>query len=274
MKPARKHPFFDSLPKERPVVIAHRGGALLRPENTMEAFAWAGKIGAHVLEMDVHLSADGIPVVIHDAEVDRTTDGKGAVSSFTLDELKSLDAGYRFLSEDGRRFPYRGAGITVPTLREVFSAFPTAHIVVDAQDNDIRRADAMIALVREYDRADRTLLSSFHQRSLRHFRNVAPEAPTNGSEEELKPLLTATWLFLSGLVSPAYEAVLVPTYHGRIPVTTRRFIRGARSRNLFVAAWTINDPDEMAALVDRGIDGIITDRPDLALSLDPNPIIR
>ena len=78
----------------------------------------------------------------------------------------------------------------------------------------------------------------------------------------------------AGLVSPAYEAVLVPTHDGRIPVTTRRFIRGAQGRNLFVAAWTINDPETMATLARRGIDGIITDRPDLGLSLDPDAIIR
>jgi len=156
VKPARKHSFFDSLPKERPVVIAHRGGAHLRPENTLDAFGGALKVGADVLEMDVHLSADGTPVVIHDATVDRTTEGAGLVSSFTIEELKALDAGYRFQSEDGRGFPYRGAGVTVPTLREVFTAFPSAHIVVDAKDNDIRLADSMIALVREFDRADRT----------------------------------------------------------------------------------------------------------------------
>ncbi len=267
MKPAQKHAFFASLPVDRPVVIAHRGGALLRPENSLEAFAGALEVGADALEMDVHLTADGVPVVIHDGVVDRTTDGAGPVSSFTLGRLKALDAGYRFQPGREPRFPYRGTGVAVPTLREVFSAFPKAHIIVDAKDNDSRLADAMIALVREFDRADRTLLSSFHHDILVHFRREAPEAPTHGSEKELKPLLLATWVFLSGLLSPAYEAVLVPTHDGRIPVTTRRFIRGAQGRNLFVAAWTINDPETMATLAGRGIDGIITDRPDLAVEM-------
>lgn len=233
----------------------------------MAAFAGALELGSDMIEMDVHLTADGVPVVIHDGAVDRTTDGAGPVSSFTSDQLKSLDAGYRFRSGSEARFPYRGTGVTVPTLREVFSAFPAAHIIVDAKDNDSRLADAMITLVREFDRADRTLLSSFHHDVLVHFRERAPEASTNGSERELKPLLVATWVFFSGLISPTYEAVLVPTHDGRIPVTTRRFIRGAQSRNLFVAAWTINDPDEMIALAARGINGIITDRPDLALTV-------
>jgi glycerophosphoryl diester phosphodiesterase len=233
----------------------------------LEAFAGALELGSGALEMDVHLTADGVPVVIHDATVDRTTNAVGPVGSFSLEEIKALDAGYRFTPEEGRSFPYRGTGVTVPTLREVFTAFPTAHIVVDAKDNDTRLADSMIALVREFDRTDRTLLSSFYHDILVHFRKEAPEAPTHGSEEELKPLLIASWVFLSGLVSPDYEAVLVPTHDGRIPVTTRRFIRGAHCRNLFVAAWTINDPETMARLADRGIDGIITDRPDLALSV-------
>ena len=240
---------------------------MLQPENTLDAFGRALEVGANVLEMDAHLTADGVPIVMHDDRVDRTTDASGPLGSFTLNEIQGCDAGYRFCPEPGAGFPCRGRGVKVPTLREVFTAFPSAHIIVDAKDNDRRLADAMVALVREFDRADRTLLASFHHDILVHFRKEMPGAATHSSGREVRPLLVATWTFTARLLSPSYEAVLVPTHDGLIPITTRRFIREAHRRNLFVAAWTINAPDEMATLVERGIDGIITDRPDLAVEL-------
>lgn len=266
-RPANDHVFFSQLPRDRPLVIAHRGGALLWPENTIVSFGGAVELGADVLEMDVFQTSDGVPVVLHDTTVDRTTDGTGHVNSFTLDELKRLDAGYRFSPVDSEAHPYRGEGLTIPTLREVFEAFPGEHMVVEVKENDAALADAVVALVREFNRADRTLLASFHHDMLVHFRSVAPEAATHGSERELIPFLVKSWLLLGGTSSPAYEAVFVPQRTGPIPVTTRRFIGAARRRNLFVAAWTINDPDDMRALVDRGINGLITDRPDLALEI-------
>ena len=270
---AADHVFFATLPSDRPLVIAHRGGAWLWPENTLVSFAGAVDLGADVLEMDVYPTADGVPVVFHDSTVDRTTDATGRVTGFTLAELKRLDAGYRFQAREDSRpaaageFPYRGTGVTVPTLREVFEAFPAAHMIIDAKQNDTRLADAMVALVREFDRADRTVLASFHHEILVHFRTVAPEVATHGSQQELVPLLVASWLFAGGAITPGFNAVLVPQKTGPIPVTTRRFIAAARRRNLHVAGWTINDPDDMRALVRRGIDGLITDRPDLALEV-------
>ncbi len=266
-RPANDHVFFSRLPQDRPLVIAHRGGALLWPENTIVAFRGAVELGADMLEMDIFQTADGVPVVLHDTTVDRTTDGTGHVNSFTLEELKRLDAGYRFSPVDSDAHPYRGEGLTIPTLREVFEAFPGEHMVVEVKENDAALADAVVALVREFNRADRTLLASFHHDMLVHFRSVAPEAATHGSERELIPFLVKSWLLLGGTSSPAYEAVFVPQRTGPIPVTTRRFISAARRRNLFVAAWTINDPDDMRGLVDRGINGLITDRPDLALEI-------
>ena len=101
---------------ERPRNLAHRGGASLRPENTLAALANAA-LGADILELDVQLSADGVVVVMHDATVDRTTDGQGAIAALTAAQLAQLDAGYRFSLDAGTRFPDRGAGIGVPTLR-------------------------------------------------------------------------------------------------------------------------------------------------------------
>ena len=273
-RPADDHVFFDGLPDDRPLVIAHRGGALLWPENTLVAFRGAVEIGSDVLEMDIYRTADNVPVVIHDPTVDRTTDGTGLVRSFTLEQLKRLDAGYRFIPAGAVTNPYRGEGVTIPTLREVFEVFPDEHMMVEIKENDNEAADAVVSLVLEFNRADRTLLGSFHHDVLVRVRSTAPEIATHGSEKELTVLLVKAWLRLDRAYSPAYEAVLVPQRSGPIPVTTRRFIGAARGRNLFVAPWTINDPDDMRMLLARGADGLITDRPDLALEIVREDVAR
>src|SRR5919107_1371126 len=118
-------------PKDWPVNFAHRGGADIAPENTLEGFRNGIRVGAGVLELDVHTTADGHVVVIHDATVDRTTQSTGAVREMTLAEIKSLDAGYRFSSDGGRTFPHRDQGIKVPTLEEVYDEFDGVPINVE-----------------------------------------------------------------------------------------------------------------------------------------------
>jgi glycerophosphoryl diester phosphodiesterase len=274
-KPPSPGEFFRSLPAGRLLVIAHRGGAGILPENTLAAFLGADRLGADILELDLHRTADGELVVIHDETVDRTTDGSGPVAGFTLDELKELDAGYRFRPPDSPgEFPYRGRGLTIPTLREVFAALPGRHLIVEVKEDDPAAADAVIALIREFDRAGITLAASFHPEVLLRFRELSPETATHATKGEVTLFLPAAWLGLEGLFAPEYEAFVVPPREGAIPVTTRRFIRAARNRNIFTAAWTVNDPGEMRDLLEKGIGGLITDRPDLARELigeEPGP---
>ncbi|MDA3949833.1 MAG: glycerophosphodiester phosphodiesterase [Spirochaeta sp.] len=269
-QPVPEHAFFRGLPDDRPLVIAHRGGAALMPENTLVSFANGYALGADILEMDVHATADGVPVVIHDATVDRTTDGSGAVDSFTVAELRRLDAAYRFSpADDPDTFPLRGAGIVVPTLREVFAAFPDAHMIVEIKERNTDLADEMISLVREFDRVEQTVLASFHHEMLTYFRTNEPNAPSHGSEKETIPFLISSWLFLAGVISPEYHALMLPPTQGPLPVITRRLLTAAARRNVRVYAWTINDPDDMQILIERGVDGLITDRPDLARETVP-----
>lgn len=263
---AHGHPFYDALPAHRPLVIAHRGGAALWPENTLLAFDAAHDLGVYVLEMDIHLSADGIPVVIHDRTVDRTTDGQGPVSSFSFAELQELDAAYRFSPLGAPdSFPLRGRGVRIPGLGEVFESFPDALMMVELKENSTAAADIVLDLVREFDRFETTLLASFSERVVQHFRTAGARVTTQASQPEVTYFLAASILFSEGLLSPEYQALLVPTHHGNIPVLTHRFVRAAHNRGLLVAAWTINDLDEMTRLVRMGVDALITDRPDLAL---------
>lgn len=267
-KPTPDKPFFSSLPQEQILVVAHRGGSLIFPENTMAAFSGALSLGAHMLEMDVHLTADGIPVVIHDDTVDRTTDGVGNVNGFTLEELKRLDAGYRFSLEDQPdTHPFRNSGVTIPTLREVFEAFPQTPIILEVKENSFDLTDAVIDLIDEFNRQDLVLMASFHAEILDYIRQKRPQTATHASEDEVKAFLPAAWLFLEGLIAPAYEAFIIPKTSGRFPVASTRFIEAANRRNIFVGVWTINDAHSMRQLIDKGVDALITDRPDLALEM-------
>jgi len=140
-EPAPRHPFFDAA--RTPEVIAHRGGAALRPENTLAAFLHAVEVGADILEMDLRVTADREIVVMHDATVERTTDGRGAVAALTLAELRKLDAGYRWTPDGGASFPYRGRGIRAPALEEVFRRLPNARMNLEMKQFDAAQARAL-----------------------------------------------------------------------------------------------------------------------------------
>ncbi|TVP75861.1 MAG: glycerophosphodiester phosphodiesterase [Gemmatimonadales bacterium] len=243
-----------------PLLFAHRGGAALAPENTMEAFRGAvHHWGADVLEMDVHLTADGVLVVIHDDTVDRTTNGSGPVADLTLSQLRELDAGHAFLDLEGTP-SFRDRGVRVPTFQEVLDAFPRTRLNVDAKAPAAARP--LQTLVREQGESHRVLLASVEEEG-RADRFGYP-GPVSATRRQLVrfhglhrvPLLGRLW-------TPDTDALQVPWRWDGRQVTTPRLIREAHLRNLPVHVWTVDDPDIMRTLVRWGVDGIQTDRPDL-----------
>ncbi len=272
VEPSLDSAFFDRLPADRPAVIAHRGGKHLWPENTLVAFLGAREMGVDALELDVWSSADGEPVVIHDETVDRTTNGSGPVRSFSVSQLASLDAGYRFEHHARKgEFPYRGRDVRIPTLEEVFRAFPKMLMVIEIKEECPRLIDRVGELIQEHGRADLSLVGSFCTRTISRFRAGYPEVATTAAQREVIPFLFLNAIFAGRAYSSSSNAFFVPTHVGRLPVATPRFIRGAQSRNLYVGVWTINEVDTMKALIDRGVDALITDRPDLALEIVGTP---
>jgi glycerophosphoryl diester phosphodiesterase len=269
-EPVVSHPFFAA---EAPVtqVIAHRGGAGLRPENTLAAFAHALALGADVIEMDVRATSDGQLVVIHDATVTRTTDGAGAVASFTLAEVKRLDAGHRFTPDGGRSFPFRGQGITVPTFDEVLREFPEARIVVEPKDEATDAPVKLCGLLRERGAVGRVIVGSFRDATIAEFRRACPEVATSAATSEGLRFLAAQKAGVAAALSPEVQALQVPVYFGGVRVLTRDFVKAAHGRNLKVHAWTVNDPEEMRRLIEAGVDGIMTDYPDRLLELLGRP---
>ena len=257
---------------EWPVNLAHRGASALAPENTIEAFRLAIEEGAGGLELDVHMTRDRQIVVIHDATVDRTTNGSGAVSEMTLDEVRGFDAGHNFSPDGGPTRPYRGRGVRVPTFGEVLEEFPGVPVNIEIKAGTPGIEEMVLGELREADALGRALVVSTPHAIVKRFRKVSGgHVSTGASRWEIGVFYFASRLLLGRLIRPAYDALQVPLRHRGIPVVTPRFIRAAHARGVRVDAWTINQADEMRRLLDLGVDVIMTDRPGtLAEVLDPH----
>ena len=267
-QPAAAHPFFTTLsPPASPLVIAHRGGAGLWPENTLHAFTQAAALGVDMLELDVHATADGVLVIIHDPTLNRTTDGTGAVSQLTLAELQRLDAGYRWSPDGGKTYPHRGRGLTVPTLDEVLRAFPHLRFNIEPKQEQPSIVQPLCQMLRERGVTNRVIVGAFHSRVLEDFRRVCPEVATSASTSEASHFLALQRAGLADTFSPPMQALQVPETAGGWQVLTPDFIASAHRRNLQVHAWTINDVETMKRLIAAGVDGIMTDYPDRLLEV-------
>jgi glycerophosphoryl diester phosphodiesterase len=263
-RPAGRHPFFDH---EGVLTIAHRGGGGLWPENTMYAFSRAAELGVDVIEMDVHSTQDGQLVVIHDETVDRTTDGTGRVREFTLAQLKELDAGYAWTPDNGTSFPFRGRGLTVPTLAEVFTAFPDRAINIEIKQSQPSVIASLSRLIRDCKMAERVLIASVDTNTLKEFRRLCPQVATSAGEQETRRFYGMHLARLGRLCKAPAHAFQVPQYSDGREVVTRSFLNAAHGRNMEVHVWTINDTEDMQRLTDTGVDGIVTDYPDRLLSV-------
>ena len=249
------------LESDRTLNIAHRGASAAAPPNTLAAFKKAVELGADGIEFDVHFSADGVPVVIHDFTVDATTDGSGRVADLTLAQLKQLDA--------GTRFDPAFTGERIPTLDEVLEAVSgrrgwRGELLLNVElkttspgDNGLERA--VITLVEQHSLSRRVLFSSFNPFSLRRAKKIAPHIPVG-------------LLYDQGLSLPlrrAWLAFLAPheARHPHYKMVDARYMAWARRRGYRVNTWTVDDPAEMRRLVGLGVNGIITNVPDVLRSV-------
>lgn len=249
------HAFINDGPPP-PWVIAHRGGASLWPENTLLAFQNAHELGVDVLEMDVHLSADDELVVIHDDTVDRTTDGTGAVSALTVAELQTLDAAYHW-SDDTGDTPFRGKGLRIPTLTQVFERFPVQRLNIEMKAPGT--AGPLCAAIETFGAEDRVMVACGTSERMAEFRALCPSVATSATASEVLKFLV---MVRAGLTpTPKVHALQVPPAAGALSVVTPGFVRAAMARNIAVQVWTINAPTEMQRQSELGVGGIMTDDP-------------
>jgi len=246
----------------RPLVFAHRGGRALGPENTLVALDNGFAAGADGAEFDVQLSGDGHAVVIHDTTLDRTTNARGPVAGRTLAELAALDATVRYGVD--LEHAWSGDRSGVPTLDAVLARYPGRALIIEMKGENPALGPAVVDSVRRANATGRVCLGSFSAAVLAAARRAGPEIPTSASRDESLRALQRSWLFLSpGVV--AYRAFQVPERAGRIRVVSRRFVRAVHRSRCAVQVWTVNEEVDMRRLLAYGVDGLISDRPDLAV---------
>lgn len=257
---------------EWPRNVAHRGASEAAPENTLEAFREARETGAGGLELDVHLTSDGHAVVLHDEDLGRTTNGSGAVANKTLEELGSLDAGYRFVpanvpeqgAEEGsaESYPYRGRDVRIPRLREVLREFLGMTVNLDIKESTPGIEKAVLDEIDRAGARDRVLVASQDGGVISRFRELSGgEVATAASRWEVARFYALSLLRLEGLAEPPYDALQVPVEHRGVELATGRLVQAAHSRGVRVDVWTIDDPEEMNRLLDLGADSVMTNRP-------------
>jgi glycerophosphoryl diester phosphodiesterase len=234
--------FFSS---SRPLVFAHRGGSALAPENTLAAFENGIALGADGLELDVHLARDGVVVVHHDATLDRTTALRGPIAARTAEEL---------------------APANVPALASVLAKFPATRIIIEMKVNTPAMAAGVIDVVRAAGAVDRVCLGSFGLRVLRAARSLEPAIATSAAREEVRWALYRSWCRIPRRRAP-YRGYQVPEWSGRTQVVSKQFVDDAHRAGLRVQVWTVDTEADARRLLDWGVDGLITDRPDIIVPL-------
>jgi glycerophosphoryl diester phosphodiesterase len=230
------HPFLDW---PGPIAFAHRGGASDNPENTMPAFQHAVDLGYTYLETDVHATSDGVLLAFHDAKLDRTTDRTGVISELPLSEVSAARV-------DGRE--------PIPLFEDLMEEFPTARVNIDCKAD--RAVDALIAALKRLDCLDRVLVGAFSDARLRRFRREFGDALcTSFGPRQIAALR------LTGRVPWGGQAAQVPVRQGPLTIVNAKTVERAHRRGLHVHVWTIDEASEMRRLLDLGVDGIMTDRP-------------
>lgn len=247
------------------LIIGHRGACALLPENTMEAFRLAFEHEAPMIEFDVHLSKDGIPVILHDATLERTTDGKGYIYHYTAAELKKFSASYRFDPKKTGDFPFRKNNFRIPTFEEMLVEFKTQGLGVEIKDRSAELTRKVGKLIEKYGAQRRSIVGSRHTVVSKTMQKEFPEIRRFLSRNEF---ILHYLEFQRGAKKKQDD----PTGVASMPLEAcgfrlddPRFIEYLHERKITVFYWTINDPGVMKDLASKGADGIITNDPGLAV---------
>lgn len=267
----KSHPYTQS---DRPLVYAHRGGALLAPENTMAAFDQAVKMGVDGLEIDIAPSADGEPMVIHDLTVDRTCSGHGKVGELTAIQLRELDAGHHFTPDGGKTYPFRGTGVTIPTLDEVLGAYPRTRVNIEFKGTQPGFEERVKAVIDRHGATHRVLACSASGWINRRVREKIPDTAHGADEQDMVLLWVALKLGLEEWAVPPAHALQLPPSHLSLTVITPRLVEFAHRHGMAVHVWTINDAESQRHFYDWGLDAVMSDVPDVLLRVRDEYLAR
>lgn len=251
--------------RPRPRLFGHRGAAATAPENTLASFRRALQDGVDYLELDLHATRDGVPVVIHDPTLDRTTDASGAVRERSFAELRRCDAGFRF-EEDGRH-PYRGGGVRVPSLEELLDEAPQAALNVEIKQSEPPIESTVVELLMRKGALGRVLLAAEDDAIMRRIRAFSPGVPTSASRPETEDFFTRCFGDRFDGYAPTARALQIPARYGSVELVSAETLAAARRFGLEVHVWTVNEEAEMERLLRLGVDGVMSDRPGLLVSV-------
>ncbi|MGH7780099.1 MAG: glycerophosphodiester phosphodiesterase [Candidatus Binataceae bacterium] len=255
---------FFSLPPPR--IFAHRGNSGEFPENTMASFEAAARLGTEYFEMDVHMTRDGEIVVSHDADLPRVSGRAGAIAEMTCAEVQSADAGYTFSTDGGTTHPFRGRGVRIPRLADVFGAFPNIRFNIDPKQTQPSVVPALLKVIDRAGMRRRVLIASDNQQPIDEIRALAPGVPTAFPYGEVAEFMQAMAAKKTGY-TPRADALQIPPEYQGWNLATPEIIAFARGLGVEVQVWTVNDPAEMSALLDLGVAGIFTDFPARGLAV-------
>lgn len=265
-----------------PLVIAHQAGNQERPSSTNLAFQHAVEVGVDILEFDVALTKDDQLITIHDLTLDRNTNGSGKVREHTYEEIRALDAGYGLEDENGQVIrdvasnPYIEEGAYIPNLEEIFTKYGDYKMIIELKDSGEvgkRSAEVFWKLVQQYNMETNVVVACFDEETLKELRRVSDDqVSTSASEGEMYPFYAFHRLGLPVLNNfVSFEMLHIPTSYDvkgfHINLMTDALLNDAHKRNMAVYYWTINDAETMRELIHMGVDGIMTDRPELLLEV-------
>lgn len=250
----------DFFALSRPRLIAHRGASGEYPENTLVAFRAAAEAGAHYFELDIRTTRDGVVVLGHDPDLRRVCGIDGIISELTFGELQRADAGWGFSPAGDGRFPFRGRGIRIPALEEVFAAFPEQRYIVEIKQTEPSIVAAMLDVIERAGMRRRVLIASEHQAPIDEVRALAPDLPTGFPYGEIAGFMMS----LAPDAEPFHargEALQIPPEYESWRLATAGSVAAAHRIGVEVHVWTVNEVDEMRELLGLGVDGILTDYP-------------
>jgi len=257
-------------PGSQPMIIAHGGAKLLFPENTILAFDSAVAMGVDVLEMDLRLTKDEIIVTHHDMEIDSTSNGNGNIKDITYNELKNLNFAYRFKALDNT-YPYQAIQVEIATLEDLFKKYPTTKMIIEIKDEGDwgkKAADEVKFLVETYNMTQNVIVASFHDEITQYFLSITEgKIPVSASQKQATKFALTAKSLTGFTFYPEEVALQLPMKSSGLNLGTKRIINSAHNHNMAIHYWTINEKEDMRDLIEKGADGIITDRPDIMKEL-------
>lgn len=239
-------------------ISAHRGASGEYPQSTWLAFQKALDQGADQLELDVHLSKDGYVIINHDSDLESNIGISDKIKNLTLAELKILDAGHEFSLDDGESFPFRGIGLNLLTLDELFDFFPDVNFNIEIKANNKELSEKLWETIYGYQLQDQIVVASQHSKAMKYFRKISDgEVRTSATIAELTLASFAWGTGFGWAYKPKFDVAQIP-----YAIITKPYIKFFHKKGVRADVWTVNKPHQIERAIDLGVDSIIGDYPD------------